>query len=97
MTLDEILAKCVAAIENEDSPLIRWFDHGRIQIVGPWKFHDGKEIKWQGIISPYNAYMSASRFDRDVEGVGATPVAALMEALKKFRALELEAENERSK
>jgi hypothetical protein len=78
-------------MEEYNGPLARWFDHGRIRIMGPWQFRDG--IKWQAIADPYNA--TGRGFDREIEGVGATPEEALQELIRKFHEQEVNLEQER--
>ncbi len=81
--LRALLDASVAAIESFEpgTDLWRHFDHGRIHLVGPWRFHDG--TKWQAIADPYNATMVGR--DRPIEGVGGTPeeaLTALLAAIK---------------
>jgi hypothetical protein len=88
MSLETLLAEASKFVMEEyTGPLDRWFDHGRIQIVGPWQFRDG--IKWQAIADPYNATMDG--FNRPVEGVGDTPEEALQELIRKFHEQEAKA------
>ncbi len=77
-----LLGKCVAAIEGfkPGTDLWRYFDHGTIRLVGPWKFRDG--TKWQAVAEPYNA--TGMGRDRPIEGIGGTPeeaLAALLDAI----------------
>ena len=87
-SLSTLLAEASKFVMEEyDGPLARWFDHGRIRIVGPWQFRDG--IKWQAIADPYNA--TGHGFDREIEGIGKTPEEALQELIRKFHEQEVKA------
>lgn len=83
MTLSELLAEAVTAIENKDSPRWRYFAHGRIKLVGPWDIEwHGHRPTWQAIAEPYNA--TGQGLDRDIEGLGGTPEEALQDLLAKL-------------
>ncbi len=87
-SLESLLAEATKFVMEEYSgPLTRWFDHGRIRIVGPWQFRDG--IQWQAIADPYNA--TGHGFDIEIEGVGSTPEEALQELIRKFHEQEVKA------
>lgn len=83
----DLLLEEAAEMINVDGPLSRWFDHGRIKIVGPWRFHDG--IKWQAIAEPYNA--TGHGFDTEIEGIGVSPEEALTELIREFHEQEVKA------
>ncbi len=85
--LEELLDQAVQKLDNfpEGSALWRHFDHGRIHLVGPWRFRDG--TKWQAIADPYNA--TGAEYNREIEGIGSTPQEALLNLLEKMDETEL--------